>query len=160
MAIIDTYADPAVAAGELGASLSGGSPVLAMQVKVNVDASDDAGSTYRVARMPATARILKMDVSTTGMTGASDYDLGLYVAGKSGAVKSVDIFAQGLDFSLASRYNDAMSNVAIADFGKSLNEYLNETVSESAGQYDITLTANNAGSANGSIIVNIIYAAF
>ncbi|NCD16506.1 MAG: hypothetical protein EOL91_04180 [Actinobacteria bacterium] len=130
-----------------------------IQQLVSVAAADSDGSIYRIAKLPASAVILDVRYMNSAITAGTDYDLGLYGV-DGGAVVDKDILDDGLSFTVAATaaaLKQGLTNVAIADRLDQLYELAGDSTGSYPGQYDIALTANTVGSADGTVYVEIDY---
>lgn len=156
MAVENKYIETNVAAGKLAnAALASGDNPIVMVATFEVAAADDDGSIYRLFRsVPSNYIPVQIDIATDGMTGSTDWDLGLYKP-NLGAVVDKDVLMDGQ--TLASALTRAtgqglgLSNVNIADATKTLATLSAQTKPDTA--YDIALTANTVGSAAGTVTV-------
>jgi hypothetical protein len=125
---------------------------------VEVEATDDDGSKYRLARVPANIIINNIFISNDAIVGGVDYDLGVYDTPEinGGSVINANLLADALDLSSDGKYTDATSNVDVADSGKKLWE-LAGFAKEPNKFLDIVLTANTVGTAAGTIALTVEY---
>jgi hypothetical protein len=157
MAVEDKYTDSKIVAGKLGnPALISGASVLEFVASFEVDALDDDASVFRIGRSITGSLIpIEITVLNDGITGATDWDLGLYRPGL-GAVISKDVLGDGLDLSAARVIGagiTGLSNLVIEDLGSKLYELAGHTISNKLDSYDLALTANVAGSASGTVTV-------
>ena len=150
-----------------------------------VAAADADGTFYPVLRLPAHARIIHIIVGNDAITGGSDYDLGLYVAGDWNSadqtVKDKDIYADGISMATARNtyiHNDTAGAVeaslgsrgailgAVVGGGAITGIQWVRQVWQDAGdaaeptpgtQYDLTWTANTVGTGAGTIVTGVLY---
>lgn len=126
---------------------------------VTIASADSDGSIYRVAKLPALAIITNVKYLNTEITAGSDYDLGIYGV-DGGAIKDKDVLDDGLSFTTAvtaAAPKQGLTNVAIANRLKKLYELAGDATGSYPGQYDIALTANTVGTADGTVFVEIEY---
>ena len=126
---------------------------------VEIASGDDNGSKYRVARLQANAVIKEIKILCDAITGGTDYDLGIYEVPETndGAVIDKDCFMDGQTLASASKTINGFNVVDIANYGKQVWELagLTEATSKSV---DIVLTGNTAGSADGTVTIQVTYA--
>lgn len=160
MAVVNEYVNSKLASSAtrrrtMGRNVNGQNVVHIVQT-FEVAAADDDGSVYRLfPNVPSSAVLSSLRLACDALTGATDYDMGLY-APNYGAVADKDILADGLNPSAGySRILalDALKDVNISDCNKTLYELLGLTVKTAAPFYDICLTANTVGSGAGTITV-------
>jgi len=125
---------------------------------VTIATTDNATSTWRIARLPSNALLHQLTVSTTAQTGSTDFDIGIaYNPDKvSGAVIDVDCLAEALTLATASRSLDGLKDVSIANSAKELWELAGLTADPKCS-LDILLTANTIGTAGGTCGFKIEY---
>lgn len=160
MAIENKYIDPNLAAGDRqDPNRAGGSRALINPFQTfAVAAADDDGSVYRIGRIASNAIVYDIVIACTAITGGTDWDLGLYET-DLGPVVDADLFMDGQTLAVASRSLDGMSNVAVADLNKRVYELLGLS-SDPCKVYDLALTANTVGSADGSVAVKVLTAQY
>ena len=152
----DTYTNALIAAGKKPLAMNGtGTELYYIEQKVAVLAADADGDIYRVfANTPSNYVPVKIEIYNTAVTGGTDYDLGLYDV-NGGAVVDKDILADGISMAtartVATSNNAGMTTIDIANDPKTLGELSAETDVPPA--YDIALTANTVGTADGTIVV-------
>lgn len=157
MAVEDKYTDATLAAGKITkAALSSGAEVIAMVATEEIAAADDNGSVYRLFKsVPSNLIPVEITITTDGITGGTDYDLGLYKVGVGGAAVDADRLMDGQTMASAltraTGHQLGLQTVNIADIGKTLGELSAQTDVDLA--YDIALTANTVGTAAGTISV-------
>lgn len=161
MAVEDKYTDADIVAGKKANALKTGTGTKTVTLvgTVSVAAADDDDSVYRVlSNVPSNFVPLTIEIHNTAITAGDDYDLGLYKVNE-GAVVEVDILADDLDMSsartIATSNNAGMSSLTLAEV-KTLGELSGQTDVDSA--YDIALTANTVGTADGTIRVTATFA--
>lgn len=157
MAVEDKYVETRTAAGKLAKSAyTVGAEIVALVATLETAAADDDGSVYRLFKsVPSNYIPLNITIATDGITGGTDYDLGLYKVGVGGAVVDKDVLMDGQ--TMASALTRAtgsqlgLKDVNIADVGKTLGELSGQTTVDAS--YDIALTANTVGSGAATITV-------
>lgn len=155
MAVEDKYVDANLAGNKLGkAALTQGAEPIVMVATEEIASGDDDGSKYRFFKaVPSSYIPVEITIATDGMTGATDYDLGLYKVG--GAAVDADRLMDGQTMASAltraTGHQLGLQTVNIADAGKTLGELSGQTDIDAA--YDIVLTANTVGSAAGTITI-------
>lgn len=161
MAVVDKYSDDLIEAGKLQKSaLVVGDAERVLIAKVSVVAGDDDGSVYRIAKgLDSSVIITGVEIYNSAITAGTDYDLGFYQA-EAGAVADKDILVDGVDLSSAHASGspvNGLSAVAYSDFQKTIAQLLGLTDATRKMRYDIALTANTVGTADGTIVVRIRY---
>jgi len=158
----DKYVNAEVAADKLTSGLftGKGAETTTVMETVAVLAADADGDVYRIfENVPSSLVPVKIEIHNTAVTGGTDYDIGLYEP-KGGAVVDKDILADGISMAtartVATSNNAGMTTIAIADGVKTLGELSAQTVVDSS--YDIALTANTVGTADGTIKVTATFA--
>ena len=157
MAVEDKYVETQTAAEKLGkAALTQGAKPIIMVATEEIAAADDDGSVYRLFKsVPSNLIPVQIDILTDGITGGTDYDLGLYKVGVGGAAVDKDALMDGQ--TMASALTRATGQglglgiVDVANVGKTLGELSAQTTVDTS--YDIALTANTVGTAAGTISV-------
>jgi hypothetical protein len=156
MAVENKYVDDNVAAGKLGkAGLTSGDKIVVMVNTEEIAAADDDGSVYRFFKnVPANLIPVEITVTTDGITGMTDTDIGIYKT-NLGAVVDKDVLMDGQTLASAltraTGHQLGLANVNIADAGKTLAVLSAQADPDQA--YDIALTANTVGSAAGTVTV-------
>lgn len=153
MAVEDKYVNSDLQSGNLTEAVKvGGAEPKFLMATFEVAAADDNDSVYRLFRVSPDQIPVRIDIIHDTITGASDYDLGLYEPGAGGAAKDADVLADGLDLSSGTS-KDGMTTVDAADRLKKFYEHAGDAADAKLGAYDIALTANAVGSAAGTITV-------
>jgi hypothetical protein len=123
---------------------------------VEIDATDDDGSKYRLARVSLNSVLSNVSIDHDAITGGTDFDLGLYDIPETnnGAVintgtSAVDLLVNGASLATAGSV-DGLSNVDIADQHKKLWELAGYT-EEQTKLVDIVLTGNVVGTVTGTV---------
>ena len=157
MAVEDKYVDADLAAGKKSVSLvTSGQKVVELVATEEIAAADDDGSVYRFFKsVPSTYVPTEITIMTDGITGGTDYDLGLYEVGAGEAVVDKDVLMDGQTMASAltraSGHQLGLQTVDIANAGQTLGELSGQTNVD--GSYDIALTANTVGTAAGTITI-------
>ena len=155
MAVLNYFDDNATNVGTKTEPGSNAHEVIRYIGKIVVASGDTDASTYLVAKaVPASFRPVQCTIMTDAITSGTDYDLGFYDS-VTGTVVDKDILMDGQTMASASRTLDGLSNVAIEDIGarKTIYELLGLTATTTKATYDLVLTANTVGSADGDIVV-------
>jgi hypothetical protein len=161
MAVVNKYTDADVAAGKKGSALKTGSGTETVTIMgtVSVLAADDDGSVYRVfADVPSSLVPLQIEIHNTAVTGGTDYDVGLYKV-KGGAEVDKDILADGISMAtartIATSNNAGMTTIVL---GTVADLATLSAQAEPDASYDIALTGNTVGTADGTIRVRGVFA--
>lgn len=162
MAVEDKYVDANLAASKLAkTALGSGAETITMVATEEIAAADDDGSVYRFFKsVPSNLIPLEVTIATDGITGGSDYDLGLYKVGVDGAAVDADVLMDGQTLASAltraTGHQLGLANVNIADATKSLGELSAQTDVDLS--YDIALTGNTVGTAAGTVTIIAVFA--
>lgn len=121
-----------------------------------IAAADDDGSVYRFFKsVPSNMIPTEITIMTDGISGGTDYDLGLYKVGVGAAAVDADVFMDGQTMASAltraTGHQLGLAAVDIANAGKTLGELSGQTDVDAA--YDICLTGNTVGTAAGTITI-------
>lgn len=155
MAVLDVYVDPNLEKGDRQhPNLAGGSRALITVQSFEIAAADDDGSVYRIGRIASNALLLDCKIACSAITGGTDFDLGLYHINKGDAVDA-DLFMSGQSFASASRAIDGLSAVDVKDANKRIWELLG-LPKDPMIQYDLAITANTVGSADGEVSIKLL----
>jgi len=155
MAVLDVYVDPNLEKGDRQhPNLAGGSRALITVQSFEIAAADDDGSVYRIGRIASNALLLDCKIACSAITGGTDFDLGLYHINKGDAVDA-DLFMSGQSFAVASRVIDGLSAVDVKDANKRIWELLG-LPKDPMIQYDLAITANTVGSADGEVSIKLL----
>lgn len=124
--------------------------------KASIAAADSVGSTYRMARIPSSARIVSFS-RTNGASGATgQVDVGLYrTAADGGAVVDSDILHNEMVLESAGN-NVVAGQVAAGDKEKRLWELLGLTADPGV-DYDVTLTLTEVCASGIDVAIDIEY---
>lgn len=154
-----TNADEAQPRVQTQSWIERGSPVIAVGT-VEVAAADDDTSVYRLVRIPSGARIHKVELMSDAITGATDYNLGLYKPAYTGGGIVVDdnLIADALDFSSGNTVpvEVTFDQIDIDDIEKRVWELL-ALSADPHTEYDIALTSVTNGTGAGTISIRVTY---
>jgi hypothetical protein len=141
------------------AYVGSGVPLRFFQSTVTVGASDSTGSTYTILKdLPADAIILEMEIETTGITGATSCDIGLYDS-DSGAALVDNCYASGIDLSGSHTKVAPADGLAALSGSNTLQPaYLlaGKTLKNKKGNYDLVLTGDTLGGAGSATFRGLI----
>lgn len=155
MAVEDKYFNTDYRTGKLvDAKSNGGSSITPYIVSDEIEAADDDGSIYRLVTVGSNITLYELQISNDAITGGTDYDIGLYLAGVGNAAVDADVFADGLDLSSAGDKVNGLTAPDIANLGKPLWEILGLSEDPKV-LYDIAVTGNTVGTAAGTITVHL-----
>ena len=161
MAVENKYVGTLTAAGKLDrAAVTQGDRVIWVSNTVEIAAADDDGSIYRLFKsVPSNMIPVEITIMTDGITGATDYDLGLYKVGVAGAVVVKDVLMNGQTMASAltraTGHQLGLSAVNIDAVKSTLATLSAQTAPDLS--YDIALTANTVGTAAGTISVTAVF---
>lgn len=157
MATEDKYVSNDIANGKKAKSaLAKGADEFVLVATEEIAAADDDGSVYRFFKsVPSHYIPTEITIMSDGITGGTDYDLGLYKVGTGGAAVDADRLMDGQTMASAltraTGHQLGLKTVNIADATKTLGELSGQTDVDTA--YDICLTANTVGTAAGTITI-------
>ena len=139
-----------------------GGRVIAISGNFETLAADDAGSKYRLCRLPANAVPLQLEINQDGIAGFTEIDIGLYdTLEQGGAVKDIDCFSDGVDqsagYALGSELN-GLSAVAIASLGQQVYQFAGDSAPTPNGEYDLVMTCVSEVSAAGTVAFRGLFA--
>lgn len=140
-------------------ALTAGGRLRETAVVVEVAAADADGKVLRLCRVHSSWRISQIMVANDAITAGTAYDLGLYNI-EDGAAVDDDLFASAVDLSSASGYRDLAYEAAATAIDKAEKPLWQRiaNVTEDPGiYYDLCLTADTVGSADGTIAVLVRY---
>jgi len=135
-----------------------------------VAAADDDASIYRFVRVKSSDSLKSIQIMCDTITGATDYDCGLYTITSGGAAVDADLYGDGLNFEvetpavphvlatapyIEARFGDATTS-NINDINNRIWEDLG-LASNPGLEYDLCLTANTVGSGAGDLNMTLIY---
>jgi len=155
MAVENKYVDANTALGLTAEPGASAHEVVRFIANAAIAAADDDGSVYRVFKdVPSSFRPSRITVLTDGITGGTDYELGVYDR-NLGAVVSKGLFMTNQTMATASRALDGLANVSVLNIGSkaTIAELLSLTPSTAKPAYDIALTADTVGTAAGNVTV-------
>lgn len=113
-------------------------------------AADDAGSVYRLCRVPSNCRVTSILLGSDAITGATASDVGVYkTARDGGTVVDADFFATDVDISSATAFTEVMLEATATDIAK-CEQPLWQLLGLSADpmiDYDICVTVNDVTAA-------------
>lgn len=159
MAVEDKYVDENLVLNQKrDPNLGGGSRALIYLPLVSVAAADDDDSKYRLGKFNSNAVLYDVKIFNTEITGGTDYDLGFYNIDFGDAVDA-DVLMEDQSMASTAREVDGMSNVAVEDLNKPIWELLGFS-KDPHKQFDLVLTANTVGSADGHVLVKVLTAQF
>lgn len=126
---------------------------------VSVAAADDDTSVYRFARVHSSWCIPSIILFFDGITGGTSFDVGLYqIAENGGAVVDADAYGSAINLSSANT-----TGLQVAFEARDIIKIQNR-VWQDAGlsadpnlYYDVALTANTVGTAQGDIAMHLTY---
>ena len=156
MAVEDKYANALVEAGKkVKAALASGATEVTMVNTVEIAAADDDGSVYRFfSSVPSNLIPTEITITCDTITAGTDFDLGLYkVDGGAEVDKDRLMDGQTLATALtrATGHQIGLKDVNIADAAKTLAVL--SAQAEPDACYDIALTGNTVGSADGTVTI-------
>lgn len=155
MAVQDKFVNPYIVDGKKAeAHYASGAQTHTVFFNFEVAAADSDTSVYRLARLPANAVPVRSEIYADASLGTSAFCLGLHKPGVGGAVVDKDLFMTATDLTagvaLTAGANNGLMAVPIDEVGAKLWELLD--LSAPARQdYDLTITADTAGAAAGTI---------
>ena len=121
---------------------------------LEINATDDDTSTYRLARVPSNAVLDTITIKNDAITGGTDFFLGFYDINDGAAI---DADALRGTTSLASAGDiDGLGSIDIANFGKEVWELAGLTENPHK-LVDIVLTGNTVGTATGTVTAIVKY---
>lgn len=161
MAVVDKYVSSKIQDDKLeSAALLLGNKMVAAVVSFEVAADDDDGSVYRIFKdIPGNLIPIDIKIFNDGITGAADYDLGIYRP-NLGAVINVNVFMDAEDINAGNGITspaNGLDAVDVADLIKTIAEHAGHDVTDSLMGYDIALTGQTVGTAAGTITVVALF---
>lgn len=133
-----------------------GGEVIALSGSFEVAAADSDGSKYRLAKLNKNLVPIQILINCDSITGATDYDLGLYeTLENGGAVKDKDCYVDGADISAGKAIGSEQNGLAdlpVDEIGDQVFEHANVTDENDAHEeYDLVLTGNTVGTGSGTV---------
>ena len=126
-----------------------------------VAAADNDGDVFRMLRVNAQDRILRITILCDAITSGTDYDLGVYAINDGDAVDA-DCYVTTVDLSSAlttTNLNYRWETQDVANAGYRVWQDAGVSADPGNVQYDLAFTANTVGSAAGTITLIIEYVA-
>jgi len=121
---------------------------------LEINATDDDTSTYRLARVPSNAVLDTITIKNDAITGGTDFFLGFYDINDGDAIDADALLGTT---SLASAGDiDGLGSINIANFGKEVWELAGLT-EDPHKLVDIVLTGNTVGTATGTVTAIVKY---
>lgn len=168
MAVENKYVDSNLAAGKLADGPNQGTAQVFAGVAIAlVVAADSDGSVYRLFKsLPGSLIPLQILITNSAITAGTDYDLGFYeplVDGAGGAVIDKDALVDGADLSTAHAEGSGISGltatatIPLTSAQKKIFELCGHTDATKKAGYDLALTANTVGSADGTVVVKALF---
>lgn len=157
MAVEDKYVDADLNVGKLArAALAMGDKTVTLVQTEEIAAGDDDGSVYRFFKsVPSNLIPTEITIACDAVTGGTDFDLGIYQVGTGGDAVDVDLLMDGQTLASAltraTGHQLGLAAVGIADATKTLGELSGQT--DVDGSYDIALTGNTVGTADGTVTI-------
>ncbi len=161
MAVVDKYVNAELADEKLADAIgSVGQKTITLVQTGEIAAADSDDSVYRFFKdVPSNYIPVEISIMCDEITGGTDYELGLYKT-NGGAAVDIDVLmgTQTLASALtrATGHQLGLAAVGIEDATKTLGELSGQTVVDSS--YDIALTANTVGSADGTVTILATFA--
>jgi hypothetical protein len=121
---------------------------------LEIAATDDDTSTYRIARVPSNAVLANITIDHDAITGGTDFDLGFYDIDE-GALIDVDALINTVSLASAGTV-DGLGTIDIANKGKEVWE-LAALTADPVKLIDIVLTGNIVGTAAGTVTARVDY---
>ena len=146
---------------EIPSQVKGGR-VIAISGNFETLSADDAGSKYRLCRLPANAVPLQLEINQDSIAGFTEIDIGLYdTLEQGGAVKDIDCFSDGVDqnggYAVGSELN-GLSAVPIASLGDQIYEFAGDDAPTPNGEYDLVMTCVSEVTAAGTVAFRGLFA--
>jgi len=156
MAVINAY----VSSNTENVFNRGGEAVV-METQFEVAAADSDGSIYRLFRVNGNMIPVQIDINCDAITGATDYDLGLYeTLENGGAVKVKDVLMDGANLSAGKAMGSEQNGLAsleIDEIGDNVYALAGDSETTPEMEYDLALTANTVGTGSGTVAVRAIF---
>jgi hypothetical protein len=141
------------------AARNAGSLLRKVVTSFEVEAADDNGSIYRVAKLPVTAIVHSLRVGCDAIAGFTDPQVGVYKPLElGGAVIDVDCLMAATDLHNGQAIAEALATV-LADRGKDILSLAGVTDANKVkyGTVDVAVTTAAGVSAAGTVVVEIEY---
>ena len=157
MAVEDKYVNSDLASGKKANAIATvGQGTVTLTATEEIAAADDDGSVYRFFKsIPSSYIPTEITIMTDGISGGTDYDLGLYEVGTGGAEVDKDVLMDGQTMASAltraTGHQLGLQTVDIASCTSTLATLSGQTDVDAA--YDIALTGNTVGTAAGTISI-------
>ena len=123
-------------------------------------AADDAGSKYRICRVPANAVPISIDINMDAIAGVTEADLGLYdTKEQGGAVKDIDCFMDGTDMHAGYALGSELSGLSAMDvdeIGNQMYQFAGDDNPTPGGEYDLVLTCVSEITGTGTVAFRIV----
>lgn len=164
MAIEDKYNDQIETLVESGSAYpsvySNGGKTVTIVNSVEVAAADEDGSVYRVAKnLSPNMVIVSATIDHDSITAGVDFDFGIYKAGRGGAAKVKDVYANGVSLATAANGVSLLSSIDLANKYKTVGVLAGDTTGAyNVDGYDLALTGNTVGTVAGTIRVALVLA--
>lgn len=140
-----------------------GGAVIALSGAFEVATGDSDGSKYRLAKLNKNLTPIQIDINCDSITGATDYDLGLYeTLENGGAVKDKDCYLDGANISAGKAMGSEQNGLAtlpVDEIGDQVWEHADVSDENDAQEeYDLVLTANTVGTGAGTVAWRALFA--
>ncbi|HYE45725.1 MAG TPA: hypothetical protein VEA44_08115 [Caulobacter sp.] len=126
---------------------------------VEIAATDDDGSVYRMARLRSSDRVSQLTVFNDAITGGTGFDLGLYrTADEGGAAVDDDLFASAISLASASATGTDITFESGATDVAKIEKRIWELLGLSADpqvDYDLAFTGDTVGTAAGTVSLRV-----
>lgn len=159
MAVINDYANSDRNSDKKAPASSGqGADSLCAVGTYEVESGDSNGSIIMFfTDVPKNAIIQKLELSHDAFGASGSADIGVYSRGTFTA-KDDDVFGAAIDISSAGKNVDGMEQLDIADYAKKLYEHAGDSLTGSAGSYDIGVILDNVGATGaGTLTLRMWY---
>jgi hypothetical protein len=139
-----------------------GDQLVSVVCNFEVAAADSNGSVYRIAKLNKNLIPVEIWLTCSAMTGATDYDIGLYRTQENGGdAADADCFDDGTDVSagktIASPLN-GLTDLGIDNIGDQIWQLAGAASSAAADpEYDLAVTANTVGTEAGTVQVRALF---
>lgn len=135
-----------------------------VKATVSIASGDNDGDVKILAfNLPVDTLVSRIMIpkATSGITGATDYDIGFYEPSRTseaevGSALDKDALADGIDFSSSVAVGDILgSGISSFDPEKTIGDLLSLSAEDQPSGVHLCLTLNTAGTADGSIDMDI-----